>query len=191
MNKLARPLCLACAVSIAAIVAVPGTARAIEYQNHVGGGPTLDVLSIDDKSTLDVGGGFGLNYTYGITDQFNLMAEGAFAIVATSQKQDTPTTPRTRPAEIDRVSFGIGYVLDVIRWIPTIGVLAGGYRLAGGTIDGSLFIPGAALSLGLDYQLSRQWTVGAAVEQHLLFTKISTYPSYTTGQLRLEYVWGY
>jgi Outer membrane protein beta-barrel domain len=172
-------------------LALTGEAKAIERQHHVGLGPSVDVLSIDDKSTLDVGAGVGLHYTYGISDQFNLMVEAGGAIVAANQEQDTPETPRTRPAGVDRAGVGVGYVIDVLQWVPYIGVLASGYRLSGGTLDGSLFIPGAELALGLDYQLSRQWAVGVAVRQHFLLTKMSTYPTYTTGLLRIEYMWGY
>lgn len=182
---------LAFAPSLLVVAALGGDAHAIERQHHVGAGPSLDILAIDDKSTLDVGAGFALHYTYGLTDQFNLMAEAASAIVAANQRQDTPTSPRTRPAAVDRVTFGVGYVIDVIQWVPYVGVLGGGYRMAGGTIDGSLFLPGVELALGLDYQISRHWAVGVAFGEHLLFTKLSTYPSYATGQLRLEYIWGY
>jgi Outer membrane protein beta-barrel domain len=177
--------------TIAATLAVTGEAKAIERQHHVGIGPSVDLLSIDDKSTLDVGAGVGLHYTYGINDQFNFMLEAGSAIVAANQEQDTPETPRTRPAGVDRTGVGVGYVIDVLQWVPYIGVLASGYRLSGGTIDGSLFIPGAEVAVGLDYQLSRQWAVGVAIRQHLLLTKMSTYPTYTTGLIRLEYMWGY
>ena len=47
------------------------------------------------------------------------------------------------------------------------------------------------MQLGLDYQLSRHWAIGAAGQQHFLLTDISTYPSYTTFMLRFEYMWGY
>ncbi len=185
MNKLAS------AASVAVLLSVAGSAGAIERPQHVGGGPTADVLVIDDKSSADVGAGFGLQYEYGLNDTFNLMAEGAFAIVAANQKQDTPTSPRTRPAEVDRATVGLGYVIDIVQWVPTIFALAGVYRMSGGTIDGSLFLPGAEVGAAIDYQFNRHWSLGIALRQHFLLTKLSTYPSYTTGQLRLEYMWGY
>jgi hypothetical protein len=182
----------AVALSLAAVtLAAAGDARAIERQHHVGLGPSIDVLSIDDKSSLDVGAGVGLHYTYGLSDQWNLMAEAGSAIVAADQQRDAPDTPATRPATVDRAAVGVGYVIDVLQWVPYVGLLAGGYRLAGGTIDGSLFLPGAELALGLDYQLSRRWAVGVGVRQHLFVTKMSTYPAFTTGLVRIEYMWGY
>jgi hypothetical protein len=86
---------------------------------------------------------------------------------------------------------GAGYVIDILRFVPYIGLLLGGYRLSGGTLDSALLLPGAELAVGLDYRLNCHWTIGLAGRQHLLFTKASTYPSYTTVMLRLEYMWGY
>lgn len=164
---------------------------AAERQHHLGLDPSLAILAIDDKSTASVGVGMGLHYTYGLNDQFNFMAELNGSIVAKSQDQDTPTTPRTRPAEVDYASVGVGYVIDVIQWVPYLCVLAGGYRLSGGTLADSLVLPGLEVGLGLDYQVTRHWTVGLGGRQHMLLTKMSTYPSYTTAFLRLEYAWGF
>ena len=79
----------------------------------------------------------------------------------------------------------------MLRWVPYFGALTGGYRLSGGTLDSDRYIYGVALQLGLDYQLSRHWAIGAAGQQHFLLTDISTYPSYSTFMLRFEYMWGY
>ena len=144
------------AACIAAAIAVASTnAGAVENQHHIGLDPQLALLKIDDKSTLDVGAGLGVHWTYGLDDQINLMAEGSAAIVAANQKQDEPASPHTRPAEVDHLAFGV------------------------------------ELGAGLDYQLSRSWAVGVGIRQHMLLTKMSTYPSYTTGLLRLEYMWGF
>ena len=103
------------------------------------------MLKVDDKSTLSTGAGIGAHYTYGIDDQFNFMAELNASIVAADQKQDTPTSPHTRPAEVDHALAGVGYVIDVLRWVPYFGVLAGGYRLSGGTLDNAQLVFGAAV----------------------------------------------
>ncbi|MBX3186489.1 MAG: outer membrane beta-barrel protein [Labilithrix sp.] len=184
-------IALAAASTFAALSLFAARAHAVERQHHIGLAPSLSLLKVDDKSTMSVGMGGALHYTYGLSDQFNLMAEFNSSIVALDQQQDTAETPKTRPATVDHLSLGLGYVIDVLRWVPYVGVLPGVYRLAGGTLDGSLFLPGAALAVGLDYQLSRHWAIGAAAHQHFLFTKMSTYPSYTTGLLRLEYMWGF
>ncbi len=174
-----------------ALCVVPREASAIERQHHLGLDPSLSMLKVDDKSTMSVGFGLGAHYTYGLSDQFNFMAELNASIVALKQQQDFPTTPHTRPAEVGHALVGVGYVLDVLRFVPYFGVLAGGYRLAGGTLDNALLILGGAVQVGLDYQLSRNWAIGVAGHQHFLVTKMSTYPSYTTALLRFEYTWGF
>ena len=182
---------LASSLALAAVALVPREASAIERQHHLGLAPSLSMLKVDAKSSLSVGAGLGVHYTYGINDQFNLMAEVNASIVAAKQQQDMPTSPHTRPAEVDHALLGVGYVIDVLQWVPYFGVLAGGYRLAGGTLDDALLIFGGAAELGLDYQVARNWAVGVAGQQHFLLTKMSTYPSYTTLMLRFEYSWGF
>ncbi len=179
-------------VTVASVLcATPREASAIERQHHIGLDPSLSMLKVDDKSTMSVGFGLGLHYTYGINDQFNFMAEMNVSRVAANQQQDDRTSPHTRPSDVAHASAGVGYVIDVLRFVPYFGVLLGGYRLSGGTLDSALVLPGAALTVGLDYQLNRSWAVGLAGQQHLLFTKASTYPSYTTVLLRFEYMWGF
>jgi hypothetical protein len=46
------------------------------------------------------------------------------------------------------------------------------------------------MELGLDYELSCNWAIGLAAQQHVLVSKMSTYPSYTNFMLRLDYRWG-
>jgi hypothetical protein len=184
-----RPL--ACALAIAASVLAAAPAHAIERQHHLGLAPELAILSIKDKSTASVGGGGALYYAYGLTDQWNFTLELSSAVVAAKQKQDFPDSPRTRPATVDHVTSGVSYVIDILQWVPYIGAEAGVYHLAGGTLPDPLFIPGLAVTFGLDYQATRHFAVGIGGREHFLLTKLSTYPSYTTVLLRLEYMWGY
>ncbi len=180
-----------CLAFAAAAMTCAANAGAVENQHHIGLDPQLAILKIDDKSTVDVGAGLGVHWTYGLDDQLNLMAEGSASLVAAKQKQDEPTSPHTRPAEVDHLAFGVGYVIDVIRWVPYIAALGSAYRLAGGTLDHQLLVFGVELGAGLDYQLSRSWAVGIGGRQHMLLTKLSTYPSFTTVFLRVEYAWGF
>lgn len=168
-----------------------GTASAIENQHHVGIGGQLATLIVEDKSTASVGGGLALHYTYGINDTFNLMIEATSSSVAREQFQDTPETPRTRPAGIDHGAFGVGYVIDILQWVPFICVLGGTYRVYGGTLPEELWLPGLSGGVGLDYQLTRSIAIGAGVREHLMISKLSTYPTYTTVFLRAEYMWGW
>lgn len=174
-----------------ALVCSAGEASAFERQHHLGLSPGLAVLNVADKSTASVGAGLTLHYAYGLTDQFNFMVEGGSHVVALDQQLDTPETPRTFPARVDQAGVGIGYVLDVLRWVPYFGVLGTGYVVSGGTLESPKVVAGVALAAGLDYQLSRSFAVGLALRQHFLASELSTYPTYTIAQLRFEYVWGY
>ena len=71
--------------SVAVVCALSASAReahAIERQHHLGLDPSLSMLKVDDKSSISTGAGLGAHYTYGISDQFNFMAELNGAIVA-------------------------------------------------------------------------------------------------------------
>jgi len=165
-------------------------AHAVERESHLGFGGGLSILSVADKSSTDVGGGLGVFYTYGLTDQWNLLVQGGISLVSTSEPADA-NTPRTRPYTVSNLSAGIGYVFDVLSWVPYVGVLAGGYMMNGGTIDGAHFLPGASVALGLDYKLNRKLAVGIAGRQHFFFTEMSTYPSFTDVFAKVEYSWGW
>lgn len=186
-----RPSVVAAVAVAGALLLAPHEARAVERQHHLGLDPSLSILKVDDKSTASVGAGLSAHYTYGINDQFNLMVELNGSRVAANQEQDHPDSPRTRPANVAHALAGVGYVIDVLRWVPYFGVLAGGYYLSGGTLDSAVVAFGGAAQLGLDYQLSRHWAIGAAGQQHFLLTKLGDYPSYTTVMLRFEYMWGF
>jgi hypothetical protein len=177
--------------ALAAGALAPSTAHAFEKQHHLGLSPALAVLNVADKSTASVGAGLSLHYAYGLTDQFNFMVEGGSHVVAADQQLDTPETPRTYPARVDHLGVGVGYVLDVLRWVPYFGVLGQTFVLSGGTLESSKVAVGVALAAGLDYQIGRHFAVGLAVRQGFLATELSTYPSYTLAQIRAEYIWGY
>lgn len=186
-----KPNVLAATVAASLVLLASSQASAVERQHHVGLGGQLSILAIDDKSTASVGGGLALHYAYGINDTFNLMVELSSSSVARNQQQDTPETPRTRPAGVDHGAFGVGYVIDVLQWVPYLCVLGGVYRLYEGTLPETLFLPGLSVGAGVDYQLSRSFAIGIGAREHLMFSKLQTYPSYTTVLLRGEYMWGW
>jgi opacity protein-like surface antigen len=159
----------------------------VEKQTHIGVGGGLSMLSIDDKSTMSVGAGGGVDFRYGLTDAFNLHVEAGHSVVAANQEQDTPTTPLTRPSTASSLAAGAAYTLDIIRIVPYGCILAGATMLRGGTLPSALVLPDVQLGLGLDYYLTRNWGVGVAYRQHLMLSKLSTYPSYSNAWLRAEY----
>ncbi|MBX3221657.1 MAG: hypothetical protein KF795_14140 [Labilithrix sp.] len=187
-----KKVAAACAAAgLASTLLAAPDARAIERQHHLGLAPAIGSLRIEGKSTASTGIGGGIHYAYGLTDQWNLSLEASSVVVAAKQKQDFPDSPRNRPAAVDHGALGVTYVIDILRWVPYVGLGGGVYRLAGGTLESPLILPGLSLAAGIDYQLNRQFAVGVGVRQHLMISKMDTYPSYTTALLRFEYMWGY
>lgn len=149
-------------------------------------GPSL--LMVDDRASVSSGGGAGLTYSYGYSDAFNIIAEGGASLV--DKGEINAKTLHNRPNTISSAAVGAAYVLDVLRYVPYAGLMVGGYVLGGGTLDKPLVLPGAQLALGLDYKFNFTWSAGVGYRQHLFFTKVTTYPSYSTFFLRVEYAWG-
>ena len=164
-------------------------ALAVEQQVHVGVGGGLSALKVDDKSTTSLGAGAGVDFKYGINDAFNLHLEAGHSVVAADEQLDSPATPHTRPSTVSTAALGVTYVLDIVRIVPYGGALMGAGLLRGGTLDKSLVLPDVQLAFGADYYLSRNFALGAAYRQHLFFTKLDAYPSYSNLWLRVEYTW--
>lgn len=148
------------------------------------------MLKIDDKTTMSVGGYGAVHYAYGLSDAFNFMAEGGFALVALDEAKGDKI-PTTRPASVSHAGAGVAYVLDVVQWVPYIGLLGTGYLFNGGSLDGAKAGFGGALALGLDYQFSRSIAGGVGLRQHFVLSDMSTYPSYTQALVRVEWMWGW
>jgi len=181
---------LAAAAVMLASAALASTARAAEGEHSVGVDLGASLLVIGGKSTNDLGGTAMVHYTYGLSDAFNLMFEGAYSLVALDQTSSGPKTPTTYPAWVANADVGIGYVFDVLSWVPYAGILVGGYGLSGGTISGMKLLPGVEVALGLDYRLGPSATIGVAGREHLM-SETDTYPSFTQLLARFEYTWGW
>jgi len=183
------------AVAIA-LLAFSANALAFEHQSHIGVDGGVAFISIDQKPTLSVGGGGGIHYAYGLSDAFNLLVEGAFCPVALQEDKVTNgmTNPTNRATMIENVGVGVAYTLDVVRWVPYVGIMASGFTLHGGTIDGVRVTAGATIAAGIDYQLTpgpKHFALGIAVRQHFMLSDLNDYPSYTQIFFRAEYVWGF
>lgn len=169
---------------------LPLSVHATERQHHVGIGPTVSLLKVRGQTPMRPGVGVSAYYTYGLTDQFNLLGEVSQTFLGMGQ--DTPPTARAnRPGSITRAAVGAAYVLDVLRWVPYGGILVSGNVLAGDNLNKALVIPGAEAILGLDYQFTRHLVAGGGYRHTFFFTKMSDYPVYGTVFLKAEWQWGY
>jgi outer membrane protein with beta-barrel domain len=180
-----RPVVAAVAIAVTSFALPVG---AVEREQHAGLDAGLSMLVMKDKT--DVGGALGGHWAYGLSDQFNLMAEATWSLVALGERVQDVHTPRTRPTNVVNLGVGMAYVFDVLQWVPYAGLLLGGDALFGGTISGTTILPAATVAIGLDYRFKREWAAGIAFRQHF-FTDMDTYPSFTHVFARLEYNWGW
>lgn len=134
--------------------------------------------------------GFGasLSLSYGLTDSLNLIGHA-----------DMSFHPGGAPVLIGGGGVGIAYVLDVLRWVPWIGVTVGGYGVSARepcvtTEDvpcttGRL---GLSAPFGLDYQFNRRFSLGVHGRYGvLLFGNQNAVDQTISGFLRAQYIWGY
>lgn len=156
------------------------SAGAVEREHHLGLDLGANALVLGGSGS-DTGISVGAHWTYGLTDQFDVMVESAWS---------TETFGR-RPGSVANAGAGLSYVLDVLQWVPYAGLLVGGYELVGSAIGGPKLLPGVVIALGLDYRINRELQVGIAVREHMLFTEVSTYPSFIQALARVEYTWGW
>ena len=171
----------------------PATASASEHQHHFGVDGGVAFIKIDQKPTLSVGGGGGIHYSYGLSDAFNFLAEGAFCAVAL---QEDPEPNHNRATMIENLGVGVAYTFDVVRWQPYIGILASGFTLHGGSIEGVRVNAGVTGAVGLDYEVTRgpkHFAIGLAWRVHAILSDYADYPVpfYNQVFLRAEYVWGF
>jgi hypothetical protein len=162
---------------------------AVEREQHVGVDLGGAMLVLGSTSKPDIGGSAGAHWTYGLSDAFNLMVEGSWSLLELGTPEGK-NLPKTLPSWAANADVGVAYVLDVLQWVPYVGVLGGGYAFSGGTIDGAKLLPGVAIALGLDYRVRPNLSLGVAVRQHIV-SETQTYTSFSQALARIEYNWGW
>lgn len=151
------------------------SAQAFERQWHVGVAGSI-VLPNEGRAR---GYGPGLYGAYGISDVFDVRAELRSSFHQQLGKRDAFT--------IHTGALGLCYKVDILEWIPYLGVRAGYFGQAGelgGWARGGGFVGGFA---GFDHAFSRSFAAGVevATDQLLPVGFLSAL------SLRAEYRWGY
>jgi hypothetical protein len=169
--------------------------QAFERQWHAGASFGYTALMGSHATLHGLGG--GLHLTYGLTDAFNLMAEvnvsNHFARLGDVPVDDAgkptgaaaPRLPRTLLAS---GAVGVGYVFDVLQWVPYVGAMVGAADI--GTPAGNSLRLNLQVPFGLDYSISRSFAVGVGGRYQMMIGGASL-ENALTGLLRAEYVWGY
>lgn len=173
----------AAALSLAALLA-SSRASAFERQWHAGGAVGYALLA-DGGSYPGIGANFHL--AYGLTDAFNALVQ-----------VDTASHPGGELMFLGG-SVGASYVIDILQWVPYLGLMAGGFDLVrlgpcGAPGEQSCHTGkfGLSVPFGIDYAFSRSFTVGFAGKYTLLLPGASDSPgSYFTAYARAEFIWGY
>jgi hypothetical protein len=177
-----RTALFSAAAGLAALFAV-SQADAFERQWHAGAGFGYALLT--DPGTYP---GFGgrLHLTYGLTDAFNALVE-----------VDMASHPGGKIFALGG-SAGAAYVIDILEWVPYIGLTAGAYDLiaaktCGGPGEGSCHTGRFALAVpfGIDYTITRSFAIGIAGKYALLVPAAEFPGSYFTAYARAEFIWGY
>jgi hypothetical protein len=176
---------LACAFSLAFVFAFAHPAHAYERQQHLGVSAGGMAFSPNGGGTT-LGGNLGLHYNYGLSDAFTLVLE---ADASAFPLGTAPKTPPPQPSIVTTGGVGLVYVFDVLRWVPYAGGLVGAGYFTGGYLPKGVGALDLELAAGLDYQITRTWTVGAAYRQHFFVTQTNTFGE--TISLRFQYVWGW
>jgi len=164
---------------------LPRHAQAFEREWHVGGG--LGVTAYPHY--YSVGPALGINAAYGLSDVFDLKLE---LLGSTHGYSASPKSPSERAGPYSAI-VGVSYKLDVLQWIP-YGALLVGYQHIGGRLPvGEPFRRDdilASIVLGLDYEMTREFGLGASLRTDLLLSSPSKGDAFTP-MLRAEYHWGF
>lgn len=164
----------------AAFCAFPATAHAFERQWHAGVDAGVAGVSWNDEIRSGLGG--GLHLAYGLTDSYNFVLE---------MGGSSHSVYADRPAlVVSHGAAGMAYTLDVISWVPYMGLLVGGYRFTGAELEDADYRLGFQGALGLDYRPSRSWAVGVQLRYHT-FSDDPLSTHYMTSFGRFELLWGW
>ncbi len=190
--RAARLLC--CALLVAGGAAWPASdSWAYEHQWRVGGSFGYSLMNFGDESFHGFGG--GAHMTYGISDAFNLRVHSDVTGFDRRVFYDVTGVEITDPpsdwALVWNSGAGIEYVLDILQWVPYVGVTIGPVDVIDLEDESHQWHFGLTIPAGLGYQFTRDFTLGGEFSYRMLFGAEGD-PLYAmTVQARAEYVWGY
>ena len=164
--------------SWSALLGAAPTAHAFEREWHVGAG-----AGVTNGNGLKLSPALAVYAAYGLSDVFDARLE----LTARGYHVGSDKNPNALSA-----MAGLAYKIDVLRWVPWVGVYAGYLAfLDVPPLDLSFKQRDVALGVGggLDYGISRQLGVGVTLrfDDALRSSSASTFDAL----LRAEYRWGW
>ncbi|MFT3776638.1 MAG: hypothetical protein QM820_65705 [Minicystis sp.] len=175
-----RPrLALLASAALTATLLAPSAASAYEHQWHAG----ASFGYLGGWNGIGHGLGGGLDLGYGVRDWLDVVASA-----------DVSYHPSSKVV-IPTFTAGVRFTFDVLQVVPHIGVLAGVADEAvtsgcGAGAPCNAARLDLAIPFGLDYQLSRSFTIGAVGRFQVLLLNGSASPM-LGAFVRAQYVWGY
>jgi hypothetical protein len=131
-------------------------AHAFENQWHLGAGASGLTYSGDSSYIMPA---LSLHGAYGLSDVFDVRLETALGMPLSSAKSGSA---------LGFAELVLAYKVDIIEWIPWVGLGAGGFGVTKGLQgpERNALQPSGSLWVGMDYAFSRQWGVGAVFAAH-------------------------
>ena len=156
MSRLMRLPRLAGLSLALALSGAPRLARAYEEQWHLGGGVGAAEFVGSDTPIAPM---LGVHAAYDVSDMFDIRLE-----LGAAQHEIVDG----EPTRLYSAAAGVVYKLDVLEWVPYVGILGGYYAFSGGAWPAHLKQRelGLSIPLGLDYTFSRTFGVGAQIRYH-------------------------
>jgi hypothetical protein len=173
-----------CATVVALGLSLSAPAPAAEGQWHVGGGLGAATFARTDSG---FGPALGVQGAYELSDMFDIHLELSASQHSFVEGENT---------RFYGANAGFIYKIDVIEWVPYLGLYAGIFRFDGEVIPAPLQQTelGIGVPLGLDYSFSRSFALGAQLRYHGFMSdpmdSIGDAP-YFLALLRAEYRWGW
>jgi hypothetical protein len=157
VKKFGPPLLATMAIGLGALTAT--RAHAFENQWHLGAGANAVSFAGDRNYLVPM---LGVHGAYGLSDVFDVRLETGIGL---------PVSPTKSGASLEYGELVLAYKVDIIEWIPWVGLGAGAFG-ATGDLQGAkrdALQPAGSLWIGMDYAFSREWGVGAVFALHSWF----------------------
>jgi len=136
-------------------------------------------------SVIRVGDGYGhggvvyLDADYGLSDSWALRGTGHYCAHYVSGDPGGLLS-------VGGLGFGVLYTFDVLKVVPYASLTAGAVAL-GGADQGLRWNAEISVGVGLDYLVSRSFSVGFEVRYQLLIPDVTRYPFFLGVALRLAW----
>jgi Outer membrane protein beta-barrel domain len=172
------------ATSLLTVLSSTRPASAFERQWHLGGGIGAAGFA---SGPAKIGPALGLHAAYGLSDMFDLRAE----LTGSRHVRDDGLGN----LELYSAAIGIAYKIDILEWVPYVGLFVGSYVWGGpGAYANTTAFIGVSSAVGLDYATSRSFALGIQARYHGGLNDLPnslTDGSYYTALFRAEYRWGW